>query len=154
MKEESGVAEATTAAISNEEVFAAFPRVMLTPDNLEYFRGLLGHRLLINVCDACGYWIYPQRPLCPECWSTSITPTEVSGKGTVYMFTILYQGRPIAGFEYPHLIASVELPERAGLRYLAPIVNCEHADVHDGMAVELTWIDTDGGPVAAFAPAA
>lgn len=144
------MAEAT--AIPNEQVFSAFPKSMLTHDNIEYFRGLLEHRLLINRCDDCRYWIYPHRPMCPACWSTSVRPTEVSGKGTVYMFTILYQGRPLAGFEYPHLIAAVELPEREGLRYLAPIVNCAHEDAHDGMAVELTWIETDEGPVAAFAP--
>jgi uncharacterized OB-fold protein len=137
---------------SYDEVFATFPRVMLNQDNVAYFSGLLEHRLLVNRCDGCGYWIQPPRPMCPKCWSTSISPTEVSGAGVVYMFTILHQGRPIPGFDYPHLIAAVELPERAGLRVLAPIVNVAHEDVGHGIAVELVWCDTPAGPVAAFQP--
>jgi len=141
------------ATISDEEVFAAFPDAMLTRDNIEYFRGLMQRKVLINRCDDCGYWIYPHRPLCPECWSRNITPTEISGKGTVYQFTILYQGRPIPGFEYPHLLGGIEIAEQEGVRYLGPIVNIAHEDVREGMPVELIWMDIPGGPVAAFQPA-
>jgi uncharacterized OB-fold protein len=143
-----------TATLTDGEVFDAFPSVFITHDNIEYFRGLAERRLVINRCDDCGYWIYPNRPLCPECWSTSITPTEVSGKGTVFYYTILHQGREIPGFEYPHLIAGVELAEQEGMRYLAPIVEVPQQDVHEGMPVELVWLDIPGGPVAGFKPAA
>ena len=142
------------ATVSDEEVFSAFPDVLLTRDNLEYYRGLLQHRLLINRCEDCSHWIYPNRPLCPECWSGNVTPNEVSGNGIVYYYTILYQGRDIPGFEYPHLPAGIELVEQEGLRYLAPIVNAAHEDVHEGMHVELVWLDMPGGPVAGFQPAA
>jgi uncharacterized OB-fold protein len=143
----------STATVTDEEVFEAFPGVLLNQDNIEYFRGLVEKKLLINRCDDCGYWIYPHRPLCPECWSRNVTPTEVSGKGKVYWFTILYQGREIPGFDYPHLLAGVELEEREGLRYLAPIVNIPHEEVRDGMSVELVWLDVPNGPVAGFQPA-
>jgi uncharacterized OB-fold protein len=127
---------------------------MLNQDNFAYFRGLLEHKLLLNRCDDCGYWIIPPRPLCPRCWSRSITPTEASGKGTVFVWTVLHQGRPMSGFEYPHLSAAVELAERPGLRYLAPLVEVAPEDVHEGMVVELVWVDTDEGPIAAFRPEA
>ncbi len=135
-----------------EEVFDRYPQLRITRDNIEYLRGLLDRRLLVNRCQACGYWIYPHRPMCPECWSTAVEPTEVSGRGHVYMFTILHQGRVGYGFEYPHVKAAVELAEQPGLRYLAPIFGCRPEDVRGGMPVTLTWVEGDGYPIAAFEP--
>jgi len=143
-----------TPAILDQEVFDRFPGVLLTHDNIEHFRGLLERKLLINRCQDCGYWIYPHRPLCPECWSTNVVPTEVSGNGSVYMYTILYQGRALeSGLEYPHLKAGIELEEQPGLRYLAPVINCDIDAVEEGMPVRITWIELGGTPTAAFEPA-
>ena len=125
-------------------------------DNIEHFRGLLNHQLLINQCQNCGYWIYPHRPMCPECWSTNVRPTEVSGQGRVFMFSLLHHGGVDGalgyGFEYPHLTGAIELKEQTGLRYHAPIVNCEYADVSHDMPVELTWVDGGGYPLPRFSP--
>ncbi len=143
--------------ITDAEVFERYPELRITRDNIEHFRGLLNHQLLINQCQNCGYWIYPHRPMCPECWSTNVRPTEVSGQGRVFMFSLLHHGGVDGalgyGFEYPHLTAAIELKEQTGLRYHAPIVNCEYADVSHDMPVELTWVDGGGYPVAAFQPA-
>jgi len=145
----------TVGTLTDGEVFDAFPGVVLTHDNIAHYRGLLERKLLINRCDDCGFWSRPPRPLCPECWSRSVTPTAVSGKGTIFYYTVMYQGRELPGFEYPHLIAGVELAEQEGLRYLAPIVNVAHDDVREGLPVELVWLeDIPGGPVAAFQPSA
>ncbi len=73
------------------EVFGRFPNTMINHDNVTHYRGLLERRLLVNQCQQCGYWIYPHRPLCPECWSWDVTPTEVSGRGVIYMFTVVVQ---------------------------------------------------------------
>src|SRR6202035_1183500 len=69
--------------LSDEEVFAAFPAVLIDRDNIAHYRGLLRGKLLINQCAACGYWIYPHRSLCPRCLSWDVKPTEVSGEGKV-----------------------------------------------------------------------
>jgi hypothetical protein len=145
---------ATSSTISDEELFERFPGVVLNQDNIDHFRGLLEHRLLINRCQNDGYWIYPHRPMCPECWSTDVVPTEVSGKGFVYMYSVIHQGRSIKGVEFPHLTGAVELVEQAGLRYLAPIVNVKNGNVHEGMHVEMLWTEVGGLPTVAFQPAA
>src|SRR5262245_33815074 len=109
-----------TRTFTDEEVLKRFPRDLIDRDNVDYYRGLLQKKLLINRCQDCRYWIYPHRPICPECWSFNVKVEEVSGKGKVWMYTLLHQGQPIPGADYskPHLIAGVELPEREGLRYL------------------------------------
>jgi len=141
-------------SFSDQEVFDAFPDVHLTYDNIEHFRGLLQHRLVFNRCAECGFWIYPLRPMCPQCWSRQVHATEVSGDGVLYYQTTLYEGRHIPGFEYPHLTGGVELTEQKGLRYLAPIVGVTGEEVVEDTPVQLVWLDTTAGPVAGFTPRA
>lgn len=124
----------------------------LTFDTREHLRGLLERRLLFNRCGACGIWIYPSYPICPECWSDDVTPAEVAGDGTIYLLTTLYQGRRVVGLDYasPTPVAAVELVEQPGLRYVAPVVNTDPAGLALGARVRLTWVERDGRPMPAF----
>ena len=141
--------------VSDDDVFERFPDVLITYDNIEHYRGLLQRRLLINRCDDCGYWIYPHRPLCPRCWSWSVTPTEVSGHGRVYLLTKIRHTRANdrAGRRQGSVVlVTVELAEQPGLRYLATVDGAAFEDLRHDMPVELTWIERDGLPVPAFRP--
>ena len=75
--------------ISDAAVFDRFADIHIHHDNIEHYRALAEGRLVINRCGDCGHWIYPHRPLCPECWSWNVTPREVSGLGRVSLFTLL-----------------------------------------------------------------
>jgi uncharacterized OB-fold protein len=145
----------TAAAPSDEDVFAAFPGVLVDRDNIAHYRGLMAGKLLINRCAACGYWVYPHRPLCPECLSWDVQPTEVSGCGKVFLFTLIHQEREPGGrLREPIVAAAVELVEQSGLRYLARIVNCPGSDVTPDMPVRLTWMEREGQvSMPAFEPA-
>lgn len=137
-----------------QDLLDRFPGYLIDYDNEQHYRGMLEHKLLLPRCDLCGHWIYPIAPMCPACWSTDTSFTQVSGKGRVYLFTLLYQGAPIpdVDFSTPHPIAGVELDEQPGLRYLAPIVNCELDQIQFDMPVELTWIERANMPAPAFQP--
>ena len=138
---------------SDAEVFDAFPLVPINRDNIEHYRGLLQQRLLINRCSACGYWIYPHRPLCPSCWSWEVVPTEVSGRGSVFLCTLIHQERaPDVPLGEPLPVAAVELAEQEGLRYLAPIVGCPAQRIVPDMPVQLTWARREGWLAPAFEP--
>jgi uncharacterized OB-fold protein len=142
--------------VSDDDVFKRFPDVLITYDNIEHYRGLLQRRLLINRCDDCGYWVYPHRPLCPRCWSWSVTPTEVSGRGHVYLFTGVKQTRAndqAAQRQGAVVLIGVELAEQPGLRYLSTVDAIAFADLRHDMPVELTWTERDGLAVPAFRPA-
>lgn len=143
-------------APSDDAVFAHFHDVHLDRDNLEHYRALMSGRLVINRCDDCGRWIYPHRPLCPKCLSWAVTPTEIAGRGSVYMYTLLHQlrdpNRPLAE---PMGLAAIELAEQPGLRYLSRVVNCPGQVLEHGLPVTLTWIEEeDGRRWPAFEPAA
>jgi uncharacterized OB-fold protein len=141
-------------AIADEAVFDAFPGVPIDRDNVEHYRGLLERKLLINRCSQCGYWIYPHRPLCPQCLSWDVVATEVSGKGRVFMFTLLHQERdPHGHLDAPLPVAAIELAEQPGLRYLSTVVDCPPDQITPDMPVQLTWVDRDGLAWPAFTPA-
>ena len=139
---------------TDAEVFSAFPGVLIDRDNIAHYRGLLRGELLINRCAACGHWIYPHRPLCPRCLSWDVRPTDVSGKGKVFMFTLIHQERdPNDRLREPVVAAAVELVEQSELRYLARIVNCPTSRITLDMPVRLTWIEAEGRKIPAFEPA-
>lgn len=134
-------------------VFERYSDIQLTHDNIEHYRALAEERLVLNRCNSCRTWIYPHRPLCPECLSWDVRPEEISGLGRVYMFTLIMQPRdPHSTSVEPVPVAAVELVEQAGLRYLARIVNCAPDAIEHGMPVQLTWIGPEGARWPAFKP--
>ena len=144
----------TTDRLSDDEVFTAFRGVLIDRDNIAHYRGLLGGKLLINQCAACGYWIYPHRSLCPRCLSWEVQPTQVSGAGKLFMFTLIHQERdPNDRLQEPIIAAAIELAEQSGLRYLARIVNCPRSALILDMPVQLTWTEREGRKLPAFEPA-
>jgi uncharacterized OB-fold protein len=134
-------------------VFEQYPHEQIDQDNIDHYRGLAERRLLIRHCGDCGYWIYPHYPVCPECLSLNVPFEEVAGCGTIFMETRIHQLRdPAANLYEPLVAAAVELTERAGLRYLARIVNCPQDAIRLDMSVALTWIEEDGAQWPAFEP--
>jgi uncharacterized OB-fold protein len=147
---------AQISEVSDEDLFGRLPRTRITHDNKALYRGWLQQRLLLNRCDDCGRWHNPPKPLCPDCWSTKITPTPVSGRGTLHLLIKLHQGLPADGVDYgagPHPVATVELEEQPGLRYTSTLIGCELSQMRLDMPVELTWIHREGAPFPVFQPA-
>ena len=139
--------------ISDSDMLARLPSIRIDRDNKEYYRGLLQQRLLLNHCEKCGTWHHPPRASCPKCWSWQVVPSEVSGKGTVYLFSFL-NAVPAHGAALPtepFPVVSIELPE--GVRVTTTVVNCLKSQLMIGMPVELIWIEREGMPFPAFQPA-
>lgn len=140
--------------LSDHEVFARYPLTQIDRDNIDHYRALAAGRLVFNRCRDCGRWIYPHRPMCPQCLSWDVAPEEVSGRGKVFTFTLLQQLRdPNAFLAEPVVAAAVEFEEQAGLRYLARIVDCPRERIALDMPLVLTWIQEDGRLWPAFKPA-
>ncbi|MDG2111802.1 MAG: zinc ribbon domain-containing protein [Actinomycetota bacterium] len=132
--------------MNHEELLDAWPGVRIDHDNEAFYRGLLNRQLLVNRCDDCGHWHHPPRPVCPQCWSRAITPTEVEGEGFIAMFTILRQGARRPGIDYTegHPLVAVELDEQPGLRVPGTIIGTPPTDIEVGNRVQMVWRDIDG----------
>lgn len=130
--------------------FRILPRV--TPNNEFFWTSGEDGRLRFTRCQACGYWLHPTGPICPQCHSWELAPEAVSGEAVVHTFTINHQAW-IPGFEPPYVVAIVELPEQEGLRLTTNIVNCEPADVRIGLPVKVVFDHWDDVWLPLFEPA-
>lgn len=121
-------------------------------DNKDFYAGLGDERLLVDRCRACGRWQHPPKPICPACWSTDVEPDEVSGRGTVHLWTVYRLFDPVLGGVDPDgaRIVTVELDEQPGLRFTSKFVGA--ADPAVGGRVAVRFVDRAGSPFPVFAP--
>jgi uncharacterized OB-fold protein len=138
-----------TAQLTQNELVERLVAAGIRPDDdsIDVWASYLDQKLAFPYCPRCNYWIYMPRSLCPKCWSTELDLRELSGRGTVYTFTI---DRNVSELQ---VVGLIELADQPGLRMVTPIVDCAADDVAIGMDVSLAWLDFRGVPVPAFAPA-
>jgi uncharacterized OB-fold protein len=117
-----------------------------------FFDGAREHRLMLQKCSSCGSVMWPVKPRCTNCWSADITWVQVSGKGTLYSFTLMHQVfHPGFADEVPYNIAEVDLAE--GVRIISNIVGCSNSELQIGMPLEVTFEDiTDEVTLPKFKP--
>ena len=103
-------------------------------DNEHFWTGGAEGELRFLRCDACGWWLHPPSPICPECLGRQLSVAAVSGDGVVHTYTVNWQPW-YPDLDPPYVVAIVELPEQEGLRLTTNIVGCEPDDVRIGMPV-------------------
>jgi hypothetical protein len=83
-----------------------------------------------------------------------MAPEELSGRGTVYTYTIAEQAfHPFFAGRLPYTLIVVDLEEQPGLRFVSELVDCSPDDVEVGMPVEVVWEDvTDEITLPLFKP--
>ena len=129
-----------------------FPAPLITDDNRDFWTGGRDGELRIVRCNDCGYYIHPPSPRCPQCLSDDVAPHAVSGRGSVYTFTV-NQRAWSPGLEVPYVIAIVALDEQADLRLMTNIVGCAADEVAIGMAVQVEFREQGEAYVPVFRPA-
>jgi len=115
------------------------PLPVITTEAQEFWDGCKNEELLIQKCSDCGTLRWTPRPMCHECTSMKSGWAKVSGKGTVYSYTIVYH--PVhPGFveEVPYTVVLVDL-EEGGVRFLSNLVDCPIEGVKVGMPVEVVF---------------
>jgi uncharacterized OB-fold protein len=120
----------------------------------EYWEAAKRGRLLVKHCNTCGRSHHYPRPFCPFCWSEDVEWRDVSGRGTVYTYSIVYRNdlEPFSAWG-AYVPAVVELEE--GPRLMTTIVDCPHDELAVGMPVEVAFRDlTDEWAAPDFRPSA
>src|SRR5262249_49569248 len=102
------------------------------------------HQLIVQRCDGCGYFNHPPRAVCDACQAQQLTFTPVSGRGTIYSYSVMHQ-QNIAGFEdqTPYLNILVELDEQPRLFMVAHLPGSERDNVKIGKRVEVYFEKID-----------
>ena len=134
-----------------DQPFRVLPR--LTPETEPFWTGGAEGELRFWRCQACGYWLHPPAPICPECLSKDLAVAAASGSATVHTFTVNHQPW-YPGLEPPYVVAIVALSEQDGLRLTTNLVECEPDEVSIGMPVRVRFERYDDVWLPFFAPAA
>jgi uncharacterized OB-fold protein len=127
-----------------------------TLDTEPYWDAARRHELVVQRCAQCGYLRFPPRPVCPRCQSMQSDWTPLSGRGTLYTFSVV--AHPVGkGFrnDVPYVNALVEPVEQQGCRIPTNLVETDPEQVKIGMAVEVVFADvTPEVTLPKFRPAA
>jgi uncharacterized protein len=111
-----------------------------------YWDAARRRELVIQRCDSCDHWLFPPRAHCPVCGSDRLVWRPVSGRGSVYSFTVAHRPpHPVFAEQCPLTIAIVELEE--GPRMLTNITGCEPGQVEVGMKVAVAFESIDDSDI-------
>lgn len=121
------------------------PLPVVTDLTRPFWDGVAERRIMILRCQDCDRFIHVPRPVCRWCLSTALVPTEVSGIGTLYAYTVTVQAfHPFFVDKLPYVSAVVELEEQEGLRLTTMLVECPEPQLRCGLPVEVVW--AEAGP--------
>jgi uncharacterized OB-fold protein len=106
-------------------VVVASSKPVPLPDDADrpYWDALKEGRLVVARCEACGGRARRRPMVCPNCRGERFSWSEVSGRGTIYAFTVARQTW-VAGFsdELPYVVVAVALDEQPSLLVTANLV--------------------------------
>jgi hypothetical protein len=96
----------------------------------------------------------PPTAFCPGCRQQGVEWIKLSGRATVFSFTISHQALiPQLKDHLPYVIALVEPDDATGIRFATNLVDTETSEVRIGMAVEVAWDDVnDQATIPRFRP--
>ena len=106
-----------------------------------FWDGLREGRLLLSRCEACGYHTQRALVVCPNCGGESFAWSEVSGRGTIYAYTIARQTW-VSGFEedLPYVVVAVQIDEQPSVLITTNLVGEFDLDQLDiGLPVVATF---------------
>jgi uncharacterized OB-fold protein len=116
-----------------------------TPVSRPFWDALAEERILIQYSPSLAEYVFYPRTLAPGTLADDLEWREISGRGSLYTFTV--SGRPTAppwADAVPQLLAVVEWDE--GPRFSTELVDVDPADLRVGMRVAPVFChDPDSG---------
>jgi uncharacterized protein len=125
--------------------------ITTSPTTEPFWQAAKEGRLVAPKCAKCGHFRLPPTPFCPECQSKEIDWVELSGRATVYSYSVVH-GFP--GLPDIVLVAAVlDLEGAPGARLVSDVVGIDPDHVEIGMDVEAFFSPiTDGWKLPLFRP--
>jgi uncharacterized OB-fold protein len=113
---------------------AGFVKIAVDPSTEPFWQAARERRLVAPRCAGCGTFRLPPTPFCPSCQSTAVDWTELSGRATVYTYTVVngFPGLP----DITLVPVVVDLPDAPGARLVSNVIGVDPAEVTIG--TELT----------------
>ena len=93
------------------------------------------YQLIGEECPSCGTKLFPPRDVCLECQAPARELFTMSGLGTVYSYSTVYNAPAGYEFNVPYVVALVKLAE--GPMLTAQLADIDPSEVQIGMEVEM-----------------
>jgi uncharacterized protein len=118
------------------------PAPLPIPNELTQFfwDGVARHELWIQRCGNCRHYLHFPKPICRFCRSRDLAGERVSGRATLYTWTIAVQPfHPFWVDKIPYTLATVELVEQLGLMFVTHVVECPESELRAGLPLEVVF---------------
>ena len=129
------------------------PRPLSPEVTKPFWEAAKRHELVIPRCTRCDHLFFYPRSECPRCLSNHLEWMQVSGRGRLHTYTVVYKPANAAfRDDTPYIYAVVQLDE--GPRMVSNVVQCEIDAVRVDMPLEAIFDDvTPEWTLVKFKPA-
>ena len=128
--------------MAESEMITQRPLPEITPLTEPFWSAAKARRLVVQRCDECATYRFPPEVGCSHCGSPQATWTEVSGRATLFSWTLAHPPLlPYFQERAPWPVAVVQLEE--GPRLVTNLVDVPIEEYEIGMALEATFEDVD-----------
>src|SRR5882757_4534719 len=116
------------------------PLPAVSDENRPFFDALKHHQFVVPRCSDCGHYSWTPHPGCRTCLSDNIGWTPVSGRGTIYSFTVVHRGPGAFDFDVPYVVVLGELIEQPRpCLVLGNLVGTPSEELYIGMPIRLAF---------------
>ncbi len=120
------------------ETTYAKPLPVITEESRPFWEGCRQGKLMLQRCVRCQQYQFYPRLYCVQCGMDTPAWVEVSGRGTIYSYTIIRQNKsPEFRNDVPYNVAIVQLAE--GPRMLSNIVDIDYDKLRVDMPVTVVF---------------
>jgi uncharacterized OB-fold protein len=118
------------------------PMPVMTEISRPFWQGLNEGEVRIQQCNQCEGWVFFPRRHCSHCLAHDLEWRPVSGRGTLYSYTLTrIPTLPEFADELPQMLAVVELEQ--GVRINSTLVGLEEDEIKVGMALKAVLDQVD-----------
>lgn len=114
------------------------PLPRLTPESDFYWTSGATGTLSVLHCNACGRYLHPPTPQCRACGSPDVAPHPVSGRATLFSYTISYQ-QLLDSVPAPYVVGLVSLEEQPDVHITTRLVDVALDDVRIDMPLQVRF---------------
>jgi uncharacterized protein len=119
------------------------PLPIINEETKPYWEYCKKHELRMQKCTQCGHIRFPISSLCPICHSLDSQWEKLSGRGSVYSYTVYrVPYHPAFKDDIPYVLAIIQLVE--GPRMESNLIGCRPEDVRIDMPVQVSFEDVTG----------
>lgn len=119
-------------------------------DTRAHWEGVAEHKLLVQRCSDCGRYRWQPRALCYACQSWNFTWEEMSGRATVYTWTVAHRAMPTFAEDVPFLLVMVQLAEQDDLMMIGRLPGVDPETLRGGEAVTVEFVELHGVTVPSW----